>query len=564
MRAKIARIMSFYKRVMTFKYSSLAAGVALAFALALGFASCDNLDGAGGNQFAGPQADGGAVPLADGTEGGATETGGQTGGAAANGAWMVQTVSGSIGASGIFPEGFFGESNADDAGADLAAGGNGSAGNGADGVSKTLLPPASLIGTTVGIKYTVTAKHAGQDDIEATVAQSGSSGSYSVTLPFSSASDEWTLYVYGKNAAMPETILLGAVDTIAYGESSKDFSVTYISDPAISAATGSISLAIPIDPESGIKSAVISCGPVGGSSAAEHTVNVESDKITTDFSDLDLGAYEVRIVFFDADDGGGNALYAINEVANVYANWAASMPYGNAEYISSSGFKTISSEMVAAAKSVSDGGIWLGGTGLMGAAANDSNSGTKFKPVATLQRAFAIANSLAAADATKTYTINVNGDVFAGTDANPAAQIASNANLVIKGKNDTSYFKVKGSAGTYSLSSSGADVTVQNIDFDGLSGITVAAGKVTMDDCVVQNGKSAVSGTAGGITVSSGAEFDSAQGLTVSACENSAPSLKATPRSRLTAVRLAKLHLPPQVPQAFAQTTQSQTAAAFT
>lgn len=38
----IVRIMSFYKRVMTFKYFSLAAGVALALA----FASCENYNGA--------------------------------------------------------------------------------------------------------------------------------------------------------------------------------------------------------------------------------------------------------------------------------------------------------------------------------------------------------------------------------------------------------------------------------------------------------------------------------------------------------------------------------------
>ncbi|MBO7123966.1 MAG: SUMF1/EgtB/PvdO family nonheme iron enzyme [Treponema sp.] len=499
---------------MTFKFFSLAAGVALALA----FASCENFNGAN-EQFAGPGAGVGSVPLAGGTQGGATETGGQTGGAAANGAWAVQTVSGSIGASGIFPEGFFGESDGGESNAgDTAAG--------ADGISKTLLPPSSIIGTTVGITYTVTAKHAGQDDIEATVAQSGSSVSYQVDLPFSSDSDEWTLYVYGRQSSSPNTILLGAVDTIAYGESAKDFSVTYISDSAISDATGSISLAIPIDDASGIKSAVVYCGPVGGSFPGGKVVNVSSGKITDTISTLTPGAYNVKIVFYNATNGSGDALYAIKDIANVYANWASSMPYGNADYIASggSGFATISSEMVADQKSVLESGIWLGGSGLTGSAAYDSNSGTRFKPVATLQRACAIANSLAAVDSSKTYTINVQGNVDAGTDANPAAQIASNANLVIKGKNDTSYFKVKGSAGTYSLSSSGADVSVQNIDFDGLSGITVAAGKVTMDDCVVQNGKSSVSGTAGGITVSSGAEFDSAQGLTVSACENSAAS----------------------------------------
>ena len=109
----IVRIMSFFKRVMTFKFFSLAAGVALALA----FASCDNLDGAGGNQFAGPQADGGAVPLAGGTE---------QAGSRFEGAWAVQTVSGKVASRGIFPEGFFGESDGGESNAgDTAAGADG-------------------------------------------------------------------------------------------------------------------------------------------------------------------------------------------------------------------------------------------------------------------------------------------------------------------------------------------------------------------------------------------------------------------------------------------------------
>lgn len=497
----IVKIMSFYKRVMAFKYFSLAAGVALAFALALGFASCDNLDGAGGNQFAGPDAGVGSVPLAGGTDQAVSRF---------EGAWAVQTVGGTIGASGIFPEGFFGESDGGESNAgDTAAG--------ADGISKTLLPPSSLIGTTVGITYTVTAKHAGQDDIEATVAQSGGSVSYQVDLPFSSDSDAWTLYVYGRQSSSPNTILLGAVDTIAYGESSKDFSVTYISDPAISAATGSISLAIPIDDASGIKSAVISCGLVG-ETPTNYTVNVSDGKITKGVSGLTPGAYNVKIVFYNATNGGGDALYAIKDIANVYANWASSMPYGSADYIASggSGFATISSEMVVDQQSVLENGIWLGGSGLTGSAASDANSGTRFKPVATLQRACAIANSLAAVDSSKTYTINVQGNVDAGTSANKTAAINSGVKVNVIGTNTASPYKVSGgtTAGTYKISSSGAAVKFQYLNFDKLSVIEVSAGKLTVDD------SSVTGGTQGGFLVSAGAELESSQGLTISGCSS--------------------------------------------
>lgn len=471
-------VMSIFKRVMAFKFFSLAAGVALLLA------ACSNLQDGAGTQSSGA-------------------SGGQTGqGGTAGGAWAVQTVGGTIGASGIFPEGFFGSANV--------------AGDAA-GVSKTLLPPSSIIGTTVGITYTVTAKHAGQDDIEATVTQSGGSGSYQVDLPFSSDSDEWTLYVYGRQSSSPNTILLGAVDTIAYGESSKDFAVTYISDPAISDAKGSISLAIPIDDASGIKSAVISCGLVG-ETPTNYTVNVSDGKITKDVSGLTPGAYNVKIVFYDNTDGAGNALYAIKDIANVYANWAASMPYGNADYIASggSGFATISSEMVADQKSVLEGGIWLGGSGLIGSAASDSNSGTRFKPVATLQRACAIANSLAALDSSKTYTINVQGNVNAGTSANKTATINSGAKVNVIGTNTASPYKVSGgaTAGTYKISSSGAAVKFQYLNFDKLSVIEVSEGKLTVDD------SSVTGGTQGGFLVSAGAELESTQGLTISGCSS--------------------------------------------
>lgn len=481
---------------MAFKFFSLAAGVALLLA------SCSNLQDGAGTQSSG----------ASGGQAGAGGSGGTTGGA-----WAVQTVGGTIGASGIFPEGFFGESDGGESNAGDTTAGGGEP-SGADGISKTLLPPSSIIGTTVGITYTVTAKHAGQDDIEATVTQSGSSVSYQVDLPFSSSTDEWTLYVYGRQSSSTNTILLGAVDTIAYGESSKDFTVTYVFDPAISDATGSISLAIPIDDASGIKSAVVYCGPVGGSLPGGKVVNVSSGKITDTISDLTPGAYNVKIVFYNATNGGGDALYAIKDIANVYANWSSSMPYGNADYIASggSGFATISSEMVADQQSVLENGIWLGGSGLTGSAASDSNSGTRFKPVATLQRACAIANSLAAVDSSKTYAINVQGNVNAGTSANKTATINSGAKVNVIGTNTASPYKVSGgtTAGTYKISSSGAAVKFQYLNFDKLSVIEVSEGKLTVDD------SSVTGGTQGGFLVSAGAELESSQGLTISGCSS--------------------------------------------
>ncbi|MBQ6029026.1 MAG: hypothetical protein IJL24_05810, partial [Treponema sp.] len=143
--------------------------------------------------------------------------------------------------------------------------------------------------------------------------------------------------------------------------------------------------------------------------------------------------------------------------------------------------------------------------------------------MATLWRAVEIANALAQKDATKTYTINVQGDVRAGTEDDDA-EIAAAAKVVVKGTNSTSYWTISGYDGSGPrdfVTSSSASAAFQYLAFDKLTGFEVAAGKVTMNDCQVSNGSSAENGIAGGITVDDGATFTSSAGLKITACENS-------------------------------------------
>lgn len=449
--------------------------VFFSFAISLALFSCSNLQG--GNQ-------------------GADGLVGQGQGAQSPSAAITRTIGGSLVMSGLFPRGFGSKPSA---------------------VSKTLFPASDSVDSSA-LDYFITASHAGLSDIGGTVtAGSGGALAYSITLPFSSASDSWNLTVTGKDGS-GKTFLSSDAVAVKASDSEKDISLSYAKDP--SGDPGSISISVPVSAASGIASAVVAFG-----SDEPQTVNVAGGSLSFSKSGVAPGVYSVKILFYSEASGGGEVLYAISETANIYSNLATSVPYGSAEYIESgSAFASISAAMVSAMQNVAEGGIWLGGTGPTGIAADDSNSGTKFKPVASLWRATQIANALAGSDATKTYTINVQGDVRAGTDDDDA-EIAAAAKVVVKGTNSTSYWTISGYDGSGPsdfVTSSSASAAFQYLAFDKLTGFEVAAGKVTMNDCQVSNGSSAENGIAGGITVDAGATFESLHGLKVTACINSA------------------------------------------
>ncbi|MBO7123653.1 MAG: leucine-rich repeat protein [Treponema sp.] len=410
---------------------------------------------------------------------------------------LTRTVRGSAELSGIYPSGF---------GANVSA-----SQEAADGVSKTIFPASDSVNAYT-LEYFVTASHEGMADIEGTVAVKFGIPTYEITLPFSSSDDEWSVTIIGKNASGKILVSSGAV-AVKYGDAEKDIPLSYSQDP--DGDTGSIEFRIQLESGTGVQSVSWSIGT--------YTVDPYDFSGGTTYvqkTDLAPGTYAVKVLFYSGTSGGGDVIYVINEIANVYSNLKTSALYGKADY-ASGGRAYVTTGLVSAMQNVGQNGVFLGGTGPSGIAASDDNSGTVFKPVATLQRAVEIANALAATDASKTYTINVKGDVFAGTSTKPTAQIATGAKVAIKG-DGTSIRKIKGSSGSFSLTSSGADVLVQNIDFDEMGAILVSSGKVTMNDCKVQNGISSGSETAGGITVVAGSQFVSEQGLKITSCKNTA------------------------------------------
>ncbi|MCR4925864.1 MAG: hypothetical protein K5917_06220, partial [Clostridiales bacterium] len=372
-------------------------------------------------------------------------------------------------------------------------------------ISKSLFPETP---DSSGLTYTVSAK-ARIGGVERTATGTVEGGSYSIGLPYETGGTRWSVTVSAKsggNTVLSKTL---PVRIDSGSPAAQNFSLGYVSDST--EGNGSISIDISYEITINVNNIQVTCGPVSETGTTTAATISTPGTATWSSTDLTPGAYSVKIIFYD---NAGNALYAINEVANVYSNLESSVFYGHSDYISS-GAVNVSQSLVNALADISEGGIWLGGEGITGTSANDSNSGTRFRPVATLQRAFSIANSLAAVDATKTYTINVQGNVDAGTSANLEAALGADAKVLLKGTDESTFYTISGgtTAGTYKITTESSSATFKNLIFDKLGGIEVNAGQLTVNNCNVTNGKSAADKKGGGFTVASGATLESTEGL---------------------------------------------------
>lgn len=422
----------------------------------------------------------------------------------------VQTLSGTIEKQkGIFPAEFCSAN-------EIAA----SSAGALDGVSKSIFPEAfSDFVLSNSLHYYITAKvHEGTETVDTGTVESDGSA-YSIELPYASGGTDWDVTIC---AQKDSKTVLKKTETIRADANTLDptpFQLEYSTDSTD--GTGSIDLTVTCDPSSGVACAVAT--REGSSAVNKQTPNATTGKMTFTFSGLAPGSYKVSIIFY-SDTAATQAVYAIQEAANVYANLSTSALVGSAPYIAS-GKINVTSECISALGSVADGGIWLGGTGLgNGKAAADSNSGTAFAPVATLRRAFEIANQLAAADSEKTYTINVQGDVVIGSGDDGDAVLNADTKVLVKGTVTTvaNAWSVDGHDNEYYIVSNSSDATFEYLAFYHTGGITAAAGSLTMNNCLVSDGYSEEDDTGGGITVNSGATFTSTEGLSIENCVNNA------------------------------------------
>lgn len=456
-------VMSIFKRVRTLGFFSLAA-------LALGLASCDNL----------------------GTDDGPSSLAIVHNVTAAEDILETREFNGRVGFQGVLPQEFFNDGSSQENG------------------GRTLFPS-----TPTSLTYSVSAAQVGGTK---TVTGAATSSSFSISIPFTSTTEKWNITLSAKSSSK---VVLQAVKQVSYSTTGSSLSMPLDYYSGASTETGGISLTIPISTGtggSGINSAKVTYNKSGGTASTE-SATLSGTNVTWSKTSLAPGLYTVKIVFYSGTSGAGNIVYVINETAMVYSNLTTSVPYGHADYIAStgSGFATITDTVVKKQNNVVDSGkVYVGGTGVSGVTANDSNSGSAFAPVKTLYRALAIVNDMATTNPSKEYIVQVQDDIDAGTTANKKATVNSGVKVKILGDNTTSWRKIGGgsTAGTYNITSNGT-VTVGYLKFDKLSNIQVAAGTLTIDNSSVTNA------TNGGFSVSTGAMLKSTEGLTISACSRS-------------------------------------------
>ena len=384
------------------------------------------------------------------------------------------------------------------------------------GVSKSIFPtPPTASSLTYTVSGTATVHG---ESVSASGTFDKTTNKYSIELPYESSGTEWSVTISAKSSG---SLVLSKTETITIDSRSPaatPFQLEY--STSSTDGLGDIRFDIGYDTTSAVSAITV----FFNNSSVGSDLTLDSGTANYTIYNVTPGPRDIKIVFYDSN---GTAIYAIVEKALVYANMTTNKFVGTAPYISSGSVSLTATEIENFSTASAEGGIWVGGYGLVDSeAASDVNDGSKFKPVATLYRAFQIANSLAAIDSSKTYNIKIQGDVFAGTSANKTATINSDAKVLLEGTStsSSSYKSIKGSSGTYKIDTSSSSLTCRYLIFDYLGGFTVAGGETTMNYCKVQNGQSAVAGTAGGITVAGGASFNSTASLTITGCANSAAS----------------------------------------
>jgi|GEM_PF-3407114 len=262
---------------------------------------------------------------------------------------------------------------------------------------------------------------------------------------------------------------------------SVDFTLKYSTNPDDGAGDVSLSISFP----NTVKSAewilekgltkfwkkVSDTGITNGSFKIEETLS-------------DLGAYNLTINFYG---DFSNLVYRIDQIVNVYANLNTDEFHGSAPYISG-GQIVLDDERL---KEFQNTTLYVGGTDINGKPASDTNTGTQFDPLATLNRALELMNNSDFDNSTE-FRVFLKGDVGDG------ASLSLNKKLTIASADGTAH-TITGIGNNFTIPTN-TTLSAKSVNFKDI-GFTVE-GTVDMDSCIVDGGNSA-----GGVYVKSGSMF---------------------------------------------------------
>jgi len=372
------------------------------------------------------------------------------------------------------------------------------------GVSASVVPTAADVITSAS-SYAVYAWGTKSDGTEVpqsspingTVSSGGAGVTFSIDLDYGTwtvradALDSSSNVVLSKTTASP--LVLDEDNPLA----NLSFSLSYLQDPSV---PGSLSLTLNYSTTAGIASIRYSLQKKSGGSPLAGTVTAPASGTFTldsaassDLGTLVPGEYDLVAEFLSAN---GATIMRLDQTVQIYSNITTNKIDGSAPYISGGSVNVSDSVITKYQQSV----VYVGGVGIgTGTAASDANNGTQFDPVATLGRAFAIADSLISVptDGVKIY-------VQDNISLTQNVAIASSKKIRVIGTNQSALYKVDGAV-TYGLTASASDLSFSYINFDRVKGFEISAGQANLTNCSITNGE-AVSGNGGGLLVEDGAK----------------------------------------------------------
>ena len=269
-----------------------------------------------------------------------------------------------------------------------------------------------------GISCAVTAKSAKNETMEASYA--GSDGLFEIKL----TQGEWTLSAEIKNGE--KTILSGKSDKISITTAKPiEDKIIIILKPDSSSGSGTVNLPVTIENTSGIKSAQVSwtgssSGITGitGNQTLDFSSNT-SATLTMGGTEVSSGAYTAVFQFYSEEsDGTERLLFQCTETINVCANlctdsWVKNGTNSSAWLKENDGTTsfTITDTLVKNFAQTSFFVQGTGGTYTPKTQTNDTNNGTYFDPLSTVQAA--VDKIVQINDGSTEYSIFIDGTVTA-------------------------------------------------------------------------------------------------------------------------------------------------------
>lgn len=364
------------------------------------------------------------------------------------------------------------------------------------------------------IFYSVSAKNAENSEKTYTAEVSGSA--FSIKL----SKGTWNITAEGfSDAEKTLSVLKGSVSVSVEDENSVKSGISVKMSPQTD-GKGNISLSLEVENGSGIKSVLAELYKNGeNGSVYSEKLNFSSNAAKIEQSDVSSGVYILSLKFYSESDCSGGLFYSAQEIVNVFNNLTTDTWQGNSVYFTGGKF-LLSKSAVESFKMKT---FFVQGesetTYSPAKSADDSNAGTYFAPLKTVQAAVDKINALN--NGTAEYTIFVDGKVMADSSGDYSANNSSfvnispalTLNLLIKSLSSEKAVVDAGRSGKNADSAGWrvfyigenakvafVNITVTGGSLDSSGGGIYCGGNLTLKNCVVTENKSNNAG--GGISFS--------------------------------------------------------------